>query len=114
MSLRASAGLAVTVGLVDLVGVVLAAEVVVLVRRHTGGEHGTGENTWGVLGEVGLLVIGVVIGVDEAENDQHRARDRAVYSHTALNIVTCLEALVDSVCESIGHVRAVLSSLRKS
>jgi hypothetical protein len=76
-SLRASAGLAVTVGLVDLVGVVLAAEVVVLVRRHTGGEHGTGENTWGVLGEVGLLVIGVVIGVDEAEKDQHRAREQS-------------------------------------
>lgn len=71
----------------------MSTEVVVLFGADTLGEHGAGQNTWSVLGEVVLLVVRVVVGVDEC---------------AALDTVTSFQALVDSVGESIGHVRSVL------
>jgi len=47
-----------------------------------------------VLGQVGLLSVGVVVGVDE---------------FTAFDAITSLETLVDRVGESVGHVRVILS-----
>jgi hypothetical protein len=60
----ASTRLAVTVRVVDLVGVVLSTEVVILLGADTLGEHGAGQDSRGVLGEVVLLVVGVVVSVD--------------------------------------------------
>jgi hypothetical protein len=60
----ASTRLAVTVRVVDLVGVVLSTEVVILLGADTLGEHGAGQDSRGVLGEVVLLVVCVEVGVD--------------------------------------------------
>jgi hypothetical protein len=60
----ASTRLAVTVRVVDLVGVILATKVVVLLDADTLGEHGAGQDSRSVLGEVVLLVVGVVVSVD--------------------------------------------------
>ena len=60
----ASTRLAVTVRVVDLVGVILATEVVVLFGTDTLGEHGAGQDSGSVLGEVVLLIVGVKVGVD--------------------------------------------------
>jgi hypothetical protein len=60
----ASTRLAVTVRVVDLVGVILSTEVVVLFGTDTLGEHGAGQDSGSVLGEVVLLVVGVEVGVD--------------------------------------------------
>ena len=62
-----STRLAVTVGVVDLVGVVLSTEVVVLLGTDTLGEHGASQDSRSMLGEVVLLVVGVVVGVDLSE-----------------------------------------------
>lgn len=59
-----STRLAVTVRVVDLVGVILSTEVVVLLGADTLGEHGASQDSRSVLGEVVLLIVGVVVGVD--------------------------------------------------
>jgi len=63
----ASTRLAVTVGVVDLVGVILTTEVVILLGADTLGEHGAGQDSGSVLGEVVLLIVGVVVSVDLSE-----------------------------------------------
>ena len=63
----ASTRLAVTVGVVDLVGVVLSTKVVVLLGADTLGEHGAGQDSVSVFGEVVLLIVGVVVSVDLSE-----------------------------------------------
>lgn len=93
LSTPACTRLAVTVRVLNLVGIVLSTKVVVLFGTDTLGEHRTGQDTGCVLGQVVLVLVEIVVCVDE---------------RAALNAIAGLQALVDSVGEGVGHVRGIL------
>lgn len=71
----------------------MSTKVVVLFGTDALGEHGASQNTWSVLGDVLLLRIGIVVGINEG---------------AALDTIAGFQTVVDSGGEGVGHVRWVL------
>jgi hypothetical protein len=71
----------------------LSTKVVVLFGPDALGEHGASQNTWSVLGDVLLLRIGIVVGINKG---------------AALDTVAGFQTVVDIGGEGVGHVRWIL------
>jgi hypothetical protein len=71
----------------------LSTKVVVLFGTDALGEHGASQNTWCVLGDVLLLRIRIVVGINKG---------------AALDTVTSFQTVVDGGGEGVGHVRWIL------
>lgn len=71
----------------------MSTKVVVLFGTDALGEHGASQNTWSVLGDVLLLRIGIVVGINE---------------FAALDTVAGFQTVVDIGGEGVGHVRWIL------
>ena len=71
----------------------MSTKVVVLFGTDALGEHGASQNTWSVLGDVLLLRIGIVVGINE---------------FAALDTVASFQTVVDIGGEGVSHVRWIL------